>query len=87
MAVTKQEAEKFIFKVKQAAAKLKWLIFCADTTYSNLEYAMKRYCIYDEAITFYNAMYQWLQDGIISPEHAFNEAFERSQKIMFDASA
>lgn len=82
MNVTKQEAESFIFKVKQAAITLKWLMFCADTTVDNLEYAMKRYDIYNEAITFYNALNQWLQDGIISPEHAFNNAFERSQKVL-----
>lgn len=82
MNVTKQEAESFIYKVKQSAIKLKWLMFYADTTVDNLEYAMKRYCIYDNAVTFYSALYQWLQDGIISPENAFNEAFERSQKVL-----
>ncbi len=82
MVITKQDAKHFIFKAKQVAARLKWLMFCADTTADGLAYAMKRYCAYDDAITFYNALYQWLSDGIISAENAYNCAFERSQKIM-----
>lgn len=87
MAITKKEAECFIFKAKQAAIKLKWLMFCADTTEEGLAYAMQHYCVYDEAVTFYSALYWWLQDGIISPENAFNDAFERSQKVLFDTAA
>ena len=82
MAITKKDAEHFIFKAKQAAARLKWLMFCTDTTADGLAYAMKKHCIYDDAITFYFALCQWLRDGIISAENAYNCAFERSQKIM-----
>ena len=87
MVVTKQEAECFIFKAKQVAARLKWLMFCADTTLENMEYTMKRYEAYDNAVTFYAALYQWLQDGIISPDSAYKCAFERRQKIMMTPAA
>jgi hypothetical protein len=87
MTVTKQDAECFIFKAKQAAARLKWLMFCADTTADGLAYAMQRYCVYDEAVTFYSALMQWLNDGIIDAQHAYNCAFERSQKVMFTTAA
>ncbi len=82
MAVSKQEAQSFIYKLKVCAIKLKYLIFCAETTAENLGYAAKRHELYDNAVVFYSAIYQWLNDGIISPENAFNCAFEYNQKTM-----
>ena len=82
MRIEKKEAEIFIFKAKKMAAKLKYHVFYTDTVVDNLAYAMKRYEFYDASVTFYAALYSWLKNGIISPENAYNCAFERHKKII-----
>ena len=86
MSMTKKEAEHFIFKAKENTAKLKYHVFCTSTSIDMLPYAMKRYEIYDSAITFYTALCEWINEGIISAENAYNCAFERNQKIMTTAA-
>lgn len=82
MIYTEAEVFSFIFKATQFAIESKWRVFCSDTTIDNLECAYRQYKKYDEAITFYNALHEWLKVGIINSDHAFNAAFKRSQYVL-----
>ncbi len=78
----KREVFHLIYEATQTAIKLKWMMFCGDTVASNLGWAMERYTLYDEAVSFFNYLYYQFKDGFMTADDAYNAAIEKWQEII-----